>query len=60
MKTVKMNEDAADEKDGNGLKLRQTGLKAHYEVLLDSTAQVFPISFQFVLQFLIHNFQFTI
>ena len=36
MKTEKMNEGAVDEKDGNGLKLLQTGLKAHYEVLLAS------------------------
>ena len=57
MKTVKMNEDAVDEKEGNGLKLLQTGLKAHYEVLFASLHCTSLFVFHFTS---IDNSQFSI
>ena len=65
MKTVKMNEEASDEKDGNGLKLLQTGLKAHYEVLFASLhctslsmSVLIYLPFYFNSYFTIFNLQF--
>ena len=52
-----MNEDAVDEKEGNGLKLLQTGLKAHYEVLLPSLHCTSLFMFHFIS---IYNSQFSI